>query len=229
MGPLARLGILIELPGGQFQFDEKNPACFIEAKFNPDRLSTSRSAQWKSQPVTKRDCPELQFTGSEPGTLGVDLFFDTYDSPYLPKRSVVKDYTSKLHHLTTVEKHGTKHRPPLCRLKWGEMGIFFQGVLQQLDLVFTLFTEEGIPVRATAKCTFKQWRQNSDDLQKQDLLSSDVAKVWVVKRGQTLATIAAQEYGDTRKWRSIARANGIEDPTDLYPGSVLLLPALRAS
>jgi nucleoid-associated protein YgaU len=226
---LEKMGIMIELPGGQFQFDEKNPDCFIEAKFNPDKLSMSRSAQWKSQPVTKRDCPELQFAGSEPGTLSVDLFFDTYDSPDKTKNSVVQDYTSKLYHLTTIETHGSKHRPPICRLKWGKMGIFFQGVLKQLDQQFTLFMEDGTPVRATAKCTFTQWRENANDLKKQDLLSADVAKVWVVKRGQTLPIIAAQEYGDVCKWRSIAHANGIEDPTDLRPGSVLVLPALRYS
>jgi len=56
-------------------------------------------------------------------------------------------------------------------------------------------------------------------------MSSDVAKVWVVKRGQSLATIASAEYGDPRAWRIIADANGIENPLGLAPGTRLLLPA----
>ncbi len=78
---LAQLNILVETPGSQLQFDDKKPGCCIVAMFNPNRLSLNRSAHWQSQQVAKRDCPELQFTGAEPGTLGIELFFDTYDSP----------------------------------------------------------------------------------------------------------------------------------------------------
>ena len=66
-------------------------------------------------------------------------------------------------------------------------------------------------------------------MKKQNLMSSDVAKIWVVKRGQSLATIAAAEYGDSRAWRIIADANGIDNPLDLVPGSRLLLPARRVA
>ena len=114
-------------------------------------------------------------------------------------------------------------------MQWGENHVFFQGVLQQLDSSYTLFLESGLPVRATCKCTFKQWISNATDLKRQDLMSSDVAKVWVVVRGQTLAHIAALEYGDPRQWRVIAKANDIDDPLALAPGTRLLLPARRMS
>lgn len=84
-------------------------------------------------------------------------------------------------------------------------------------------------MRATVKCTFTQWRSNQKDLKKQNLMSSDVVKVWTVRRGQTLASIAALEYRDPRYWRQIAEANGIDDPLALQPGTTLLLPALRLS
>ena len=58
-------------------------------------------------------------------------------------------------------------------------------------------------------------------------MSADVAKVWIVKQGQSLASIAGREYGDPRKWRPIAQANGIDDPTKLRPGAILVLPALH--
>ena len=60
-------------------------------------------------------------------------------------------------------------------------------------------------------------------------MSADVAKVWTVKRGQTLASIATQEYGDPRMWRPIADANGIDDPMRLHPGTLLVLPAVLDS
>lgn len=228
---LSKLTILVEQPGAALQFGSETSPNTIVAMFNPNKLSVTRSVQWQNQQAAKRDNPEMQYTGAEPATINIDLLFDTYDSPKAEtdKDNVKKIYTDKLLHLTTVEEHGDKHRPPVCQLKWGKLGMFFQGVLQQLETTFTMFTSLGTPVRATSKCTFKQWVTNTTDLGNQDLMSSDVAKVWVVKRGQSLATIAAAEYGDPRAWRVIAEANGIDDPLGLVPGTRLLLPARRVA
>ena len=49
-----------------------------------------------------------------------------------------------------------------------------------------------------------------------------------VRRGDTLQSLAAEEYGDPRQWRHIAVANGIVNPRDLRPGTVLTIPKLRA-
>ena len=228
---LEQLTILVERPGSAMQFGSSKSDETVVAMFNPNKLAVSRSVQWQNQQAAKRDNPEMQFTGAEPATLSIDLLFDTYDTPEpeASKQSVKTVYTDKLLHLTTVEQHGDKHRPPVCRLQWGRQGIFFQGVLQTLEIQFTLFTSLGVPTRATARCVFKQWISNSADLKKQNLMSSDVAKIWVVKRGQSLATIAAAEYGDSRAWRIIADANGIDNPLDLVPGSRLLRPARRVA
>lgn len=226
---LMLLTILVEKPGatvGAFN-DERASETTIVAKFNPNRMTVSRSVQWQNQQAAKRDNPEMQFTGAEPATLALDLLFDTWDTPETEdrKHSVKADYVDKLLKLTVVD--GAKHRPPLCRLQWGKQGIFFQGVLQQLETQYTMFTSLGVPVRATNRCTFKQWIANSDDLKKQNLMSADVAKTWIVKRGESLAAIAAAEYGDPRVWRLIAEANGLDDPLALAPGTRLALPARR--
>ena len=231
---LEMLTILVEAQGStddNLQFGGPTSASTIVAMFNPNRLTVSRSVSWPNQNAAKRDTPESQFIGGEPATLSVDLFFDTYDTDesQADKKSVKKVYTDKLLHLTTVEKHGDKHRPPVCRLTWGAQGMFFQGVLQQIETQFTMFVENGFPVRATNRCTFKQWVSTMTDLEKQKLMSSDVAKVWVVKRGQTLASIAAAEYGDPRQWQWIAEANGIDNPLALAPGMRLMLPARQVA
>ena len=229
---LSMLTILVETPGStdsNLQFGSESSGNTIVAMFNPNRLTVSRSVAWPNQSAAKRDTPESQFIGGEPATLSVDLLFDTYDTPSRDKQSVKTVYTDKLLHLTTVEKHGQIHRPPVCRLHWGHQAVFFQGVLQQLETQFTMFADTGVPVRATNRCSFKQWVSNSSDLKKQDLMSSDVAKVWIVKRGQTLARIAAEEYGDAHQWQVIAEANGIDDPLALLPGTRLVLPARRVA
>jgi nucleoid-associated protein YgaU len=220
------LTIVPEAPNSHMVFSDAHA---IKALFNPNRLTVSRSARWEDQQTPKRDNPEMQFTGADPSTLSIDLLFDTYDTPEAKKVSVRKKYTDKLLGLTTVEQHGDKHRPPVCRLSWGEHHVFFQGVLTQLETQFTMFMEDGTPVRATNRCTFKQWRSNTSDLKKQDLLSADVAKLWTLKQGQTLADVAAREYGDPREWRALAQANDIDDPLTLAYGQQLILPPRRAT
>jgi nucleoid-associated protein YgaU len=199
----------------------------ILALFNPSKLVFSKSVSWKQQEAKERDVPELQFQNGQPRALTLDLTFDTYDTPDVPKLSVREQYTDKLLRLAMAvrDKRG-KHRPPVCGLSWGTGAEFFQGVLEKLDQQFTLFMEDGTPVRATCQCTFKEWRTNADDQMRSNPKSSDVAKTRIVKRGDTLSSIAAEEYEDPRLWRPIADENALDDPYNIAPGSVLLIPTL---
>lgn len=221
---MAKLTIYIEKKDGLLQFGEDRK---IEAHFNPNRLSFSKSANWSGQPAAQRDTPELQFTNSDPRTLSVEFLFDTYDRPGT-KKADVRDTTNQVLSLTTVEGHGEKkHRPPVCRLVWDRAGVIFVGVVQSVEQTFTMFMDNGIPVRATVRCSFKEWRTNTEDQQRQAKESSDLVKARVSKRGDTLAAIAADEYRDPRLWRPIAIASGIEDPLNLVPGTELRVPVLR--
>jgi nucleoid-associated protein YgaU len=226
---LKRLTILVESSDQPFTFGTETSDTTIVAMFNPNKLGITRQVNWGNQQAARRDNPEAQYTGAEPAMLSIDLLFDTYDSPADEehKVNVKTKYVNKLLRLTTVEGSGGLHRPPICRLVWGSQGVFFQGYLQQLDTQYTLFTSQGVPVRATNRCSFKQWCANVSDLKQQNLMSADIAKVWVVKQGQTLASIAAAEFGDPRAWIDIARANAIDDPLRLPPGTRLLLPARK--
>lgn len=220
---LQKLKIIPERSGAVLVFDSGRA---ITALFNPDKLVFNKSVNWERQGAAQRDVPELQFTNAQPRTLKLDLIFDTYDTGSDQKEDV-REYTNKIFHLTTVETHGDKHRPPVCRMSWGSVGVFFQGVLEQLEQQFTLFAEDGTPVRAKLGCSFKEWRTNYEDLNRQNTQSSDVAKIRIVKRGETLSSIAGEEYRDPRLWRPIADENHIDDPLELHPGTVLLIPSLN--
>ena len=199
----------------------------IEALFNPEKLVLNRAVLWEEQAAKGRDVPELQYKRAQPRTFNLELMFDTYDSPKAEKKDVRKVYTDKLLNLTLVDSK--LDRPPHCTLSWGQFGEIFKGVLEKLDQQFTLFMEDGTPVRATCTCVFKEWRTNQQDEQKQGKTSPDIAKSRVVKPGDTLSSIAAEEYRDSALWRPIADQNGIDDPGNLAPGTVLLVPRISRS
>ena len=47
---------------------------------------------------------------------------------------------------------------------------------------------------------------------------------YVVQKGDTLWSIARRVYGDGQRWKDIAAANGITDPTKIRVGQSLILP-----
>ena len=49
---------------------------------------------------------------------------------------------------------------------------------------------------------------------------------YTVKRGDTLAKIAGEVYGDPQKYPVIQHANKIEEPSRIWVGQVLAIPAL---
>ncbi len=49
-------------------------------------------------------------------------------------------------------------------------------------------------------------------------------KVYTVQKGDTLYGIARKFYGDQRRYKDIAKLNGIADPNLIYVGQVLKIP-----
>lgn len=193
----------------------------VVAMFNPQQITMAKAVNWYRFPVYQRNTPPMQFIHGQPTSLSLELFFDTYES-----KLDVRLITGLVENLTQVQ--GPLHRPPVCRLIWGTAGVFFKGVLANLSQTFTLFLPTGNPVRASLSCTFVEWRSDAEDALKMNLQSPDVAKSRVVRLGETLSSIAAEEYNDPGLWRVIARANKIVNPLRLHPGTVLSIPVLDA-
>lgn len=182
--------------------------------FNPREYQVEKSAQWEPQKNPGSNAPELQFTTGNSMTLSMELFFDTYE-----QKADVREYTEKLMGLATVDPDA--HRPPLCLFVWGSFS--FKGVLERVSQRFTMFTTDGIPVRATCSVTFKEAATASVQ---EPTNSPDHTKRRTVKQGETLSLIASQEYDNSSEWRRIADANGIRDPLDVKPGQVLTIPPI---
>ena len=218
----------------------------VKALFNPHEIKRSRSVSWTAPKTAGKGSEwtrtglQQEFSSMEPAKLTVELFFDTYESrastsvwaqatsfvtPANPFQTGdatdVTALTSRVAKLAEVDTE--LHRPPLCTLSWGAFSEIFTGVLTRLDERFTLFLPDGTPVRATVTCSFVESLTDAQ-LKEGELHSSDVDKTWTVRRNDTLHSIAAAEYGDPRRWRHIASANGIVNPRDLRPGMALAIP-----
>ena len=147
----------------------------------------------------------------------------------------VTTYTSALLDLMKIDSElpdaNTKTnsaRPPYCTFHWGDFHSF-KAIIQSLSIRFTYFAGNGTPLRAKANVSFKQF-EDEDAYGPQNPTSGTPHPhlVHQVSVGETLDRIAAVRYGDPTRWRLLAETNGVIDPFDLAPGTMLMIPDLRA-
>lgn len=189
----------------------------IEVLFNPKEYSIEKQTAWKEHHVPGSDSPNLQFTGGERQVLAMELFMDTSE-----EYKDVREHTEKVEKLMLLD--ADLHRPPMVMFIWGKLN--FRGVLEDLSQRFTMFKEDGTPIRAVLRVVIRECLSASQQNKQKPKCSADHSKVKKVEQGDTLASIAYREYLDPAKWRVIADANQLEDPMALTPGKKLRIPPI---
>ncbi|MBW4508247.1 MAG: LysM peptidoglycan-binding domain-containing protein [Scytonematopsis contorta HA4267-MV1] len=203
---LEKMKIAVEEERGEFGLSK-------EVLFNPNQLTIAKTG-WNEKDGKLVPNEDLS-------TLDIDFFFDTTFGKY-PQNNV-RNETKFIRDI--VEINGELKRPPMCKLIWGAGDIILmQGVLMSINETLTHFLENGTPVRAILKCKFKNCESNELKQKKQNPIDDPIR---IVKRGETLSSIAAQEYNDPSLWRIIAVANRLTDPRGIKPGQSLTVPPLR--
>lgn len=200
----------------------------IVVMFNPNSYSISKSVSWSApknpttgKPTTdiKANAPTTEFGGGGSRLLSLELFFDSTELDVALRD--VRLQTDQIVRLTRIVRHGGQ--PPVCVVLWGPAkteDFPFTGTVTDLTQKFVLFDQVGRPLRATLNVTFTEFLNRDDD----ERLTDPETTTRIVRRGDSLASIAANVYGDPSAWRVIASANGIEDPFVLPAGSKLTLP-----
>jgi hypothetical protein len=177
--------------------------------------------------------PELVLGGEDGGLDPPVQYEPERTSPRLRRRREphdgqeikdVRDLTNAVAALARKVKDGS---PPVCEIHWGAKthgsDFPFKGVVTILNQRFTYFRPTGEPVRAILTLTFTEYRKPGEDQRETD----PELTTRVVKRGDTVTSIAAEVYRDPGLWRVIAQANGLDDPRRLEIGRVLTLPKVR--
>lgn len=193
---------------------------------NPTSLRVKRTVKVETTETTSNNVKETRPANSDPVELSFDkLVFDTYES----RKSVRSEYIDRLEALLIY--HEITHTPPVVQFVWGQFNnstwdTTYNFYVNSLDVNYTMFLPNGTPVRAEVQLGMVQTWDTDSQEGKNSKQSPDHAKVYTVRRGDTLQGIAAVEYDDHREWRRIATANGLADPMGLEPGMKLLVPPI---
>ena len=205
----------------------------IQALFNPTEFTITKGNNWTFDPVKGTSLPAGKFGGGKPREMQVALLLDQS----LPNGGKsVKEITDSLFKMMEVPSGagggGANAVPPLVTFQWGEM-IPFKAACTSLTVAFQLFKPNGSPIRADVKLALTQAEtatsasaNSANKKGNPTTRSAGGLGVHVMRDGDTLQSVAHKTYGDPGYWRTVAEANGIDNPMHLRRGMPLNLPRL---
>jgi len=205
----------------KIQITVKHTGESVQALFNPEEYTINKDNNFASQAIPGLSGPLLQFVHGNMRTLEMELFFDTWDTPDLPKRDV-RELTGRVVRLMEIDPD--LHAPPVLSVSWASLQ--FDCVLARVSQKFIMFADDGKPVRARLSVTFNEFIDPERESREISRQTADFSKVHVVIEGETLSAIAGKFYDNPRMWRPIAVANEIADPREISAGQSLRIPML---
>jgi hypothetical protein len=137
----------------------------VKGDYNPKELQVDKTVPWskhsysnKNGDTAKNDRGNLhlEFTGAEGRAMSIELMFDGYET-----NDSVAGSVAKLEALTNVidpkSDDENKRRPPLCVVAWGKKGLpSFRCVIESMSTKYTMFSSDGVPLRATVTLKLKE-------------------------------------------------------------------------
>jgi hypothetical protein len=211
----------------------------LSFQYNPTEFTLEKSAQNAEISIPGLDSPLLQFIRGQNERLTIELFFDTTENGMGAGATGVTTLTDPFYSLIKIKPED--HAPPIVSFVWnrnipgqnlsewaggGQRRSEFKGVVESIRQRFTLFSPEGVPLRATLNLVIREYKTLDDQIAEMNPQSPDRTQSHIIQSGETLSSISAKHYRKPGLWRRIAETNGIEDPRRMTPGAFLAIPPL---
>lgn len=193
----------------------------IRVRFNPEEYSLDSGNSFAEIAVPGLQAAPMQYVRGNNRTLSMELFFDSYELE--PEQRDVRLQTNPI--IALLDKSSATQAPPLLLFSWGSLN--FNCVLESVKQKFTMFLEDGAPVRATLAVSFKEFEPI--DIEVEHGLFIGPPTVHNIVSGDTVSAVAAAVLGDPTAWREIAELNDIDDPLDLPEGETLIMPGSKGA
>jgi hypothetical protein len=127
----------------------------VTAQYNPKELQIDKTVPWQKNPQANKNPDkgiQLEFTGAEGRSMSIELLFDGFET-----NTSVAGKVDALNKMASPIKAGStnenERRPYMCLVTWGATIPSFRCVIESLSTKYTMFSDAGVPLRAT--CTVK--------------------------------------------------------------------------
>ncbi|MEG1564521.1 MAG: hypothetical protein RR365_12475 [Bacteroides sp.] len=173
------------------------------------------------------------------GAIGGNSRFERYKPEFLTFKFTVdctgivegtKEKDSVYNKIQEMEKllyvyNSDGHSPSYVLVQYVEL--LFKGRVKKMNVEYTLFSNSGIPLRATVELTFSGFRCSEEERKKFSKHSPDMSRLITVKEGETLPFLCHRIYGDSLLVRQVARFNNLNSFRNIPAGTELLFPPLK--
>ena len=193
---------------------------------NPQEFSENYRVQYHAVQAAGTTGSDLKFQRIEPKILKLNFLFDATGVVKVAASHGVKSVAEQIKDFkkVTVDYQGVTHSPPYVKIIWGEL--LFKGILESLDITYTLFKADGTPLRAKATTVFKRSVSDSTREKQENKSSPDLTHMRLVKAGDTLPALAKEIYGDASYYLKLAQDNKLKNFRRLEPGQKIFFKPL---
>ncbi|MCB0584422.1 MAG: hypothetical protein KDD06_03720 [Phaeodactylibacter sp.] len=194
---------------------------------NPEQISRSFAIKSDNKPSAGAQGAAGRYQHTAPEQLKLDFTLDGTGTIYgyhksqqgkdVPKQ--VKDFQDVVYFMS-----GKIHRPRLLKILG--LGVEFYCQLSSLQITYTLFKQDGTPLRAKVSATFTAYSEPKRRVREQDKNSPDLTHIRTVGEGDTLPLMGYDIYEETHRYLEVAKVNQLNNFRKLEVGRELFFPPI---
>lgn len=191
------------------------------AMMNPETYAIETKMEFNLEQGQGTSGSQPRFEVKLPEEMAFEFLFDNTGiidgEPRADLSQEIQDFTVFL-----MGYDGETHEPKFFKLVWGTL--LFKGRCTGLNISYKLFNPDGSPIRAIAKVTFKEFKEENLRVAEENSQSPNLTRYRTVKQGDTLPWMCFHIYGDPRHYMEVARVNKLTNFRKLTVGQELVFP-----
>jgi hypothetical protein len=207
------------------------------AQVNPESYTVNHAIQLNEQQATGTSGSQPRYGTSPPQNMDFEFLLDATGVLSGDGMPAANSGAAGVTTVTSVDETVAKlkkvvydfvsetHEPPYVKVFWGTF--LFKCRLTNLSITYKLFKPDGTPVRASAKCSFAEVREDEQRTAEERATSPDLTHIRMVKQGDTLPLMCYTVYGDEHLYLEVAKANQLSNYRSLTQGQELFFPPIE--
>jgi len=200
-----------------------------KVQINPASYTHDLNVSYNNQQPLGTPGTSLWFKNIPPEKVSFEIYFDATGAVSSGSSTSlspvpVKDQIDKFKDVC-YNYNGSIHQPNYLKLSWGTL--VFKCKLTSLSISYTLFRNDGTPLRAKLTTTFEEALDVNTIAKQAKNQSPDMTHRVKVREGDTLPLICYRVYGDSRYYMKVAAYNNLINFRKLKPGTDLYLPPVK--
>lgn len=193
----------------------------FHAMFNPETFNVGKKFEFDDSQADSETGSEQKFKNVAPQEFNFELLIDGTGAS-----GEEKDVEAEIENFKKITGFGGgERRPAYLTVTWGTINL--RGVLKGFDIQYTLFRNDGTPVRGLLKLTMAEYKTPEQQLAENPDLATNLTKLVQPEGDSSLDLIAHQNYGNSDQLVALAQQNGLNSLRELVDGQRLELPPVN--